>query len=257
MKNLLLAIFIILTAVFASDNIFPYAPSTDISLPQIGIGGGPEAALPENNASVADVVSFAMPSVVTIALTAEIADRSIEGNIGSGFILSENGYIATNKHVVSLPVEDYSVILNNNRRYKVRNIYRHPSNDIAVLKIDAKDLKPIRLGNSGRLRLGENVIAIGTTLGEFPNSVTTGIVSGLDREITAGAPYRGYITSLRNLIQTDAAINPGSSGGPLLNQRGEAIGMNTAVAGEGQNIGFAIPVNELRNFMRTTPITAL
>jgi serine protease Do len=105
------------------------------------------------------------------------------------------------------------------------------------------------LGDSNNLKLGQLVIAIGTPLGEFRNTVTSGIISGLGRGITAGSPFEGYVEKLDNVIQTDAAINPGNSGGPLLNSRGEVIGVNTAIAQEGQNIGFAIPSNVVKSLL--------
>jgi S1-C subfamily serine protease len=120
---------------------------------------------------------------------------------------------------------------------------------LAILKIDASNLDPIKLGDSSRLRLGETVVAIGTPLGEFTNTVTQGIISGLGRGIVAGSRYEGYVEKLDNVIQTDAAINPGNSGGPLINSLGEVIGINTAVSQEGQNIGFAIPVNVVRQLL--------
>jgi serine protease Do len=99
--------------------------------------------------------------------------------------------------------------------------------------------------------LGQSVIAIGTPLGEFTNTVTTGIISGLGRGITTGSNFEGYVEKLDNVIQTDAAINPGNSGGPLINSKGEVIGINTAIASQGQNIGFAIPVNVIKSFLGT------
>ncbi len=120
---------------------------------------------------------------------------------------------------------------------------------MAIIKIDAKGLKPLTLANSDNLTLGQIAVAIGTPLGEFKNTVTSGIISGLGRGITAGSPLESYVERLDNVIQTDAAINPGNSGGPLLNSKGEVIGINTAVSQEGQNIGFAIPVNVLKELL--------
>jgi S1-C subfamily serine protease len=119
------------------------------------------------------------------------------------------------------------------------------------LKINppAGGLKPLTLGDSSKLKLGQLVIAIGTPLGEFTNTVTSGIISGLGRGITAGSPYENYVERLDNVIQTDAAINPGNSGGPLLNSKGQVIGINTAVSQEGQNIAFAIPSNVIKNLI--------
>ena len=172
--------------------------------------------------------------------------KKIEQNIGSGFIISADGLIITNKHVVSDTEASYQVLTNDKKKYNVEKIYRDPLNDLAILKISPASktaLKPLKLGSSSGLKLGQLVIAIGTPLGEFTNTVTSGIISGLGRGITAGSPFEGYVEKLDNVIQTDAAISPGNSGGPLLNSKGEVIGVNAAIAQEGQNIGFAIPVN--------------
>jgi len=178
--------------------------------------------------------------------------QKIEKNIGSGFIVSSDGLIITNKHVVSDTKATYQVLTNDKKKYNVEKIYRDPLNDLAILKITPKaptTLTPLKLGDSSTLKLGQLVIAIGTPLGEFTNTVTSGIISGLGRGITAGSPYEGFVEKLDNVIQTDAAINPGNSGGPLLNSKGEVIGINTAIAESGQNIGFALPVNLVKNLI--------
>ena len=172
--------------------------------------------------------------------------------IGSGFIYSSDGMILTNKHVVSGTNETYQVITANNKKYSVKNIYRDPTNDIAILKIDPSQnpgnpLPPVTLGDSAHLQVGQFVVAIGTALGQFRNTVTTGVISGLGRGINAGNQFQGSGEHLDNVIQTDAAINPGNSGGPLVNSSGQVIGMNTAIAQNGQNIGFAIPINSVKN----------
>lgn len=181
-------------------------------------------------------------------------------NIGSGFIVDANGFIVTNKHVVSDTNGKYTIITINDKKYDVQKIYRDPLNDVAILKIDpsqnlSETLKPVKMGDSSHLQVGQFAIAIGTALGEFRNTVTTGVISGLGRGITAGSEFQGYAERLDNVIQTDAAINPGNSGGPLLNSSGQVIGVNTAVAQNGQNIGFALPINvikdSLNNFNQT------
>jgi serine protease Do len=156
--------------------------------------------------------------------------KKIEQNIGSGFVIAKDGLVVTNKHVVADTQATYKVLTNNGKSYEVQKISRDPLNDLAILKINATDLSPITLGNSTNLKLGQLVIAIGTPLGEFTNTVTTGIVSGLKRGITAGSPFEDSVERLDNVIQTDAAISPGNSGGPLINSSGEAIGVNTAVS---------------------------
>jgi len=182
-------------------------------------------------------------------------EEKIKQDIGSGFIVSSDGLVVTNKHVVADTQAKYRVITKDDKEYEVKKIYRDPVNDLAILKIDASGLKPVELGDSDKLKVGQFVIAIGTALGQFRHTVTTGVISGLGRGITAGSPFEGYVERLDNVIQTDAAINPGNSGGPLLNSAGQVIGVNVAVAAEGQNIGFALPINlvkeSLNNFEKT------
>jgi len=182
-------------------------------------------------------------------------EEKIKQDIGSGFIVSADGLIVTNKHVVADTQAKYRIITKDDEEYEVKKIYRDPVNDLAILKIDASGLKPVELGDSDKLKVGQFVIAIGTALGQFRHTVTTGVISGLGRGITAGSPFEGYVERLDNVIQTDAAINPGNSGGPLLNSVGQVIGVNVAVAAEGQNIGFALPINlvkeSLANFEKT------
>ncbi len=177
-----------------------------------------------------------------------IQEQKIEQDIGSGFVISKDGLIATNKHVVADTTAKYRVITKNDKEYQVEKIYRDPANDLAILKIspNGENLVPVTLGDSAKLKVGQFVVAIGTALGEFRHTVTTGVVSGLGRGIQAGSPYENSVERLDDVIQTDAAINPGNSGGPLLNSAGEVIGINTAVSAQGQNIGFAIPINVIK-----------
>lgn len=169
---------------------------------------------------------------------------------GSGFIVSPDGYIVTNKHVVDQKDAEYSVIINNNdKEYSAKVIAKDSVLDIAIIKIEpgiGADLPYLNLGNSDNLQLGQTVIAIGNALGEFKNSVSVGIVSGLSRSITAG-DASGKSEHLSEVIQTDAAINPGNSGGPLLDLRGNVVGVNVAVAQGGQSIGFALPINSVKS----------
>jgi len=222
---------------------------------------------------VIDVAERVSPSVVTIRASKEQSVFSpieigpfgftlpqeqterVEQDIGSGFIITADGLVVTNKHVVSGPNAQYTVITNDDKEHEVKNIYRDPINDLAILKIEANGLKPVEMGDSDQLKVGQLAIAIGTALGEFMHTITTGVISGLGRGITAGSPYAGYVEQLDNVIQTDAAINPGNSGGPLLNSAGQVIGVNVAVVAGGENIGFAIPINVIKeaidNFNRT------
>jgi serine protease Do len=169
---------------------------------------------------------------------------------GSGFIVSPDGYIVTCAHVVSDPQADYTVILDPRHKYPAKVLARDPLVDIAILKIQGKNFPYLKMGNSNKIELGETVIAIGNPLGEFEDTISAGIVSGLSRKITAYGGFSSKATSLRGLIQTDAAINPGNSGGPLVNLKGEAIGVNTAMVMGAENIGFAIPINYAKNILK-------
>lgn len=237
---------------------------------------GEKVKIVSEESVVLEVVDKVGPSVVTVGIE---ADRTIiefdpfdpfsifespsqrqekeERDIGSGFIISSEGLIVTNKHVVSETNVNYRVITEDNKTYEIEKIYRDPTNDIAIVKISppAVGLKPVELGNSSSLKVGQFVVAIGTALGEFRNTVTTGVISGLGRGITAGSPFAGFVERLDDVIQTDAAINPGNSGGPLVNSSAQVIGVNVAVASGAENIGFAIPINVVKealdNFNKT------
>ncbi|GAB4026972.1 MAG: trypsin-like peptidase domain-containing protein [Candidatus Microgenomates bacterium] len=181
--------------------------------------------------------------------------ESEQVDIGSGFVIDESGLVVTNKHVVSSgSPSDYKVVLKDESEHQVEKIWRDPANDLAILKISGSGFKTIEMGDSDKLKVGNFVIAIGTALGEFRHTVTTGVVSGLGRGITAGDGY-SFAEKLDNVIQTDAAINPGNSGGPLLNSVGQVIGVNVAVSQGANNIGFALPINlvkeSLTNFNET------
>jgi serine protease Do len=168
---------------------------------------------------------------------------------GTGFIFDESGLILTNRHVVSDLNAEYSVILNDGEQYEATVLGRDTVQDIAVLKIDVLGLQTVSLGDSDNLQIGQTVIAIGNTLSEYRNTVTRGVVSGIDRSIIAGGG--GDSELIEEAIQTDAAINPGNSGGPLLNLAGEVVGINTAVNFQGQSIGFAIPVNNAKTVVES------
>jgi len=165
---------------------------------------------------------------------------------GTGFIVSADGYIITNRHVVLDQAAEYTVLMNDEAKYPAKVLARDALNDLAVLKIEKDNLPTVELGDSANLKVGQSVIAIGNALGEFRNTVSTGVISGLARSVTAGGADIGS-EQLINVIQTDASINPGNSGGPLLNIAGQVIGINTAMAQGAQNIGFAIPINEVKS----------
>ena len=276
-------IFVILMAVLGgavSDRIFGYKIIDKILPRQTESGfrvGSQNQKILYEESVVIDVAEKLSPSVVTIGIskvqkTLQFPDfgdfpfffgypqpsekeQKIEQDIASGFILTADGLIITNKHVVSDTTAKYRVITKDDKTFDVKKIYRDPINDIALLKIDASNLTPVELGDSSKLKVGQFVIAIGTALGEFRHTVTTGVISGIGRSIIAGSPFEGDAEELNNVIQTDAAINPGNSGGPLINSAGQVIGVNVAVAQNGQNIGFALPINLIKdsidNFEKT------
>jgi len=172
---------------------------------------------------------------------------------GSGFIISSDGLIVTNKHVVVDEKASYMVLTNDGKKYEAKVLARDPSRDFAVLKISATNLPVVGLGDSDTLKLGQTTIAIGNALGEFRNTVSVGVISGLSRSVTASGA--GFSETFEGLIQTDAAINQGNSGGPLLNLKGEVIGINVAMVSGAQNIAFAIPVNQVKKAITSVKTT--
>jgi len=233
----------------------------------------------EEDSAIIDVVQKSNPAVVSIIVTKDLPKveqflfnpfgeedffiapfeintpggelKTQQIGAGSGFIVDSDGLIITNKHVVSDEDADYTVITFDGTRYKATVLAVDPLNDLAIVKIDAKDLPIIELGDSSKVVQGQKVIAIGNTLGELRNTVTTGVVSGIGRTVTAGDRL-GSVQQLDEVIQTDAAINPGNSGGPLLNLAGQVIGINTAIDQAGQLVGFSIPSNEARKALADT-----
>ncbi len=172
---------------------------------------------------------------------------------GTGFIISsQEGLILTNKHVVDDENAEYTVITNQGDSYEAQVLARDPFNDIAILKINQEDfnLPEVDLGDSDQIKIGQTVIAIGNALGEYRNTVTKGVISGISRRIVAGSSF-GQSEVLENVIQTDAAINFGNSGGPLIDINGKVIGINTAINQGGQLIGFAIPINQAKQVIES------
>jgi serine protease Do len=205
------------------------------------------------------------PSVVSVNVTSQAVQQTIFGgqafsqeSAGTGIIISEDGYIITNRHVVSAGTTNVSVTLADGTKLdSVEVIGRTKDSDpldVAFLKIKdtkGKKLVAAKIGDSSKAQVGERVIAIGNALGQFQNTVTSGIISGFGRSVQAGSEDGGS-ENLQDLFQTDAAINEGNSGGPLLNTSGEVIGINTAIAGDGaQNIGFSIPVNNVQGLIKS------
>jgi serine protease Do len=174
---------------------------------------------------------------------------------GTGFFVSTDGLIVTNKHVVSDETADYSIVLSDKKEYPAKVLARDPVQDIAVIKVEGKDFPTLDFGDSSAIKVGQTVIAIGNSLGEFSNSVSKGIISGLGRSVTAGSGLGGDAETLTNIIQTDAAINPGNSGGPLLDISGQVIGINVAIARGAQNVGFSLPINQLKKVISDVKTT--
>ncbi len=203
-----------------------------------------------------DIVEQSMPSVVSIALSqvslsqkTGVVDES--SKIGTGFVVDASGIIVTNQHVVSGSTAGYKIITNEGEEYNVEQILKDDLYDIAVLKIDTqgKTFKAIELGDSANLKVGQSVIAIGTPLGEYSGTVTTGIISGLNRKVTASSNSGWFTTTSKTyegVIQTDAAINSGNSGGPLIDSQGQVIGINFATTASADNISFSIPINKVK-----------
>lgn len=202
----------------------------------------------EESSAIADTVENVTPAVVSITSTQNVVDlfgRTYEEKGGgTGFIITSDGLIVTNKHVVSNESSTYKVYTYDGKEYDAKLIAKDPLDDLAVLQIEADGLPTVKLGNSDEVSIGQWVVAIGNALGEFSNSVTVGVISAKERQITASGG--GVSENLEGLLQTDAAINSGNSGGPLVNLAGQVIGINTAVASEAENIGFAIPINSVK-----------
>ena len=227
------------------------------------------------DSAVIDVVKKSSPAVVSIIITKDIPNYSNNFNDffnqffgggsvgnnsndsqndqggttkqevggGSGFFITSDGLILTNRHVVSDTQADYTVLTNDGKKYSAKVLARDPARDVAVIKIEGNNFPTLALGDSDSLQIGQTTIAIGNALGEFTNSVSRGIVSGLKRNLEAGSGL-GSSERLTDVIQTDAAINSGNSGGPLLDIQGNVIGINVAMAQGAQNVGFALPINQ-------------
>ncbi len=238
-------------------------------------GSGPQyTSLISYEQAIIDAVKSASPSVVSIVISKNLpvyeqelinpfgeewpfgvlvpeqvqrGTQYQEIGAGSGFIVSEDGLVVTNKHVVSDKNADYTIFTSDGEKYTAKVVALDPVQDLAIIKITSEQRFPaIKLGDSNGIQIGQGAIAIGNALGEFSNTVSVGIVSGLGRTLDAQDRAGGFSETLENIIQTDAAINAGNSGGPLLNLKGEVIGVNTAMAEGAQSIGFAIPINRAK-----------
>lgn len=216
---------------------------------------------------ISEVAKRVGPSVVSVNVTSESVQtndffgfsRPIQQeSAGTGIIISADGYVLTNRHVVPAGASSVSVTLSDGTELTdvevVGRTNENDSLDIAFLKIKdkkGKDLQPAKIGDSSKVQVGDKVIAIGNALGQFQNTVTSGIISGFGRSVEAGDESGFGSETLQNLFQTDAAINQGNSGGPLVNINGEIIGINTAIAGSAENIGFAIPINDAQGLIKS------
>ncbi|MFH1662230.1 MAG: trypsin-like peptidase domain-containing protein [Candidatus Falkowbacteria bacterium] len=223
--------------------------------------------LDEQEATVR-AIQTAMPAVVnivvydyiqTISIDLTTGDQTMERErkeqgSGTGFLISSDGLIVTNKHVINNgndETAEYRIIFNDGKKYYAQLIGRDPFKDLAVLKIFDKDLPYLELGDSDNLPIGSSVIAIGNALGRYQNSATKGIISGKGRNLEASDQNGNGAVFLDNLLQTDAEINVGNSGGPLINLEGKVIGVNTALDQSGSSVGFAIPVNDVRRVVKS------
>jgi serine protease Do len=205
----------------------------------------------EESSAIIDATNKVAPSVVSIMTTQvyqDIFGRQYEASgAGTGFILTSDGLIVTNRHVVEDQNSTYKVVLADGTTYDAQIKSIDTINDFAVIKVDAKNLPVVELGNSIDLKVGQWVVAVGNALGQFQNTVTVGIISAKDRQVTASDSSGGSSENLDGMLQTDAAINSGNSGGPLVNLAGQVIGINTAVASGAQGIGFAIPIDSVKS----------
>lgn len=210
-----------------------------------------EKIVVEESNAIIDAANKVSPAVVSIKQKRTVQDifgQTVEEEAaGTGFIITNDGLILTNKHVVSDAGSTYTVIMADGTTYDAKVQSSDPFQDLAVVKIDAKNLPVVELGDSDQLKVGQWVVAIGNALGRFENSVTAGVVSARNRKIEASDENGSNSESMDGMIQTDAAINAGNSGGPLINLKGQVIGINTAVASDAQSVGFAIPINDAKS----------
>ena len=262
MRKLILIVIVLIIILGVWNIASSYLPSLVNFIGKDGAKSSEKVKIVSEESVVIDIVEKVSPSVVTVGIEQRIINfdpfdifrqrpqaTKQEQDIGSGFIVSSDGLVVTNKHVVDSRGK-YNVITHDGKKYEVKNIYRDPVNDIAIVKIDANGLKMVEMGDSSMVKVGQLVVAVGTPLGEFRGSVTKGIVSGIGRGITAGSPFESFAEKLDDVIQTDAAINPGNSGGPLVNSSGQVIGVNTAIASGAENIGFALPINIIKESLK-------
>jgi serine protease Do len=213
---------------------------------------------------ISNIAKTVGQSVVSVDVESQTSQQDFFGfNVpstqqaaGTGFIISNDGKIMTNRHVVPAGTTNVNVTLADGTKFSNVKVLGRTSDsnslDVAFLQITdlkGKKLNPVTLGDSSKMQVGDKVVAIGNALGQFQNTVTSGIISGYGRDLTAGDQSGDSTENLNDLFQTDAAINEGNSGGPLVNINGEVIGINTAIATQAQNIGFAIPINDTKGLI--------
>ena len=236
-KNLLLVISLV--AVFTGG----YAVTTTT----LRAGATPSV---EEEALIATIAK-ALPSVVSVVgIQEQNGIRSVVSR-GSGFFATKDGLVFTNRHVVEAVGVTYRVFLADGRRFTVDSLAIDPLNDIAILKIKGTNFQALPFADSDKLSIGATVLTIGNSLGQYQNSVTRGVVSGLNRSLSASNDSTGSTENYEDAIQTDAAINPGNSGGPLINSRGEVVGINSAVNRQGNGVGFAVPINNAAQALKS------
>jgi serine protease Do len=223
--------------------------------PRPAVGNDGNKVVTQSEQDISSVVSKVSPSVVSV-LTTQLANSPYDGateqdGAGTGIIIGKDGYIITNKHVIDGATTVGIVLADGTAYENVQVLGTDPLNDVAFLKIaDVSNLPAAELGDSTSIRVGQSVIAIGNSLGQYQNTVTSGIISGTGRPVSAQGSTGSTVENLTDLIQTDAAINPGNSGGPLLNLKGQVIGINTAVAQDAQGIGFTIPIGSTKGLIK-------
>ena len=245
-------IALILSGVSATFSFLGYQKaSTPITFLNSGTDGNSANFVEGSVADIVDKVSESVVSIVTSVKTTSFFGGSYDSEAaGTGIIVSSNGYILTNKHVIDGATK-ISVVLDDGTTFEdVKIAEVDPLNDVAFLKIsDVSDLKAATLGDSKTINVGQQVIAIGNALGQYQNTVTSGIISGIGRSLTATDSTGSMSEELSDMIQTDAAINSGNSGGPLVNAAGEVIGINTATSSTAENMGFAIPISSVKGML--------
>lgn len=258
-KKIGATIFIVLLVMIAGvaggligKSDFNISPNNNGVASRPGVANDGNKVITKTEGDIANVVSKVSPSVVSVLTQSQAATpygAAKQDGAGTGIVVSKDGYVLTNKHVVN-NTATVSVVLSDGTNYdNVKVVGTDPLNDVAILKIpNVTNLTAAELGDSSTVRVGQSVIAIGNSLGQYQNTVTSGIISGTGRPISAQAG--NSVENLTDLLQTDAAINPGNSGGPLLNLQGQVIGINTAIIQNAQGIGFAIPINATKGILK-------